>query len=227
MLADWDQSQQRQRCRRDQLASLAGNRVPCIDLDILAFARMRLVYIDEDRVVVCPLTLASGVRYRTSGFHFLGVAATAIGAYREACQARLEGDEDGQEDGEGTAVHGVIIGNLCGSVKRSWASMCTLSRYQRRFWRVYCVEEALSGAMAAGAGRRMSRQDHRRREEPRRPSRRRCRGLTDNPHAATEHDQGNDASDHQIRNTAAEEHHQPTRDHDADVRDDIVLREDP
>jgi hypothetical protein len=145
MLADWDQSQQRQRCQRDQLASLAGNRVPCIDLDILAFARMRLVY-DEDRVVVCPLTLASGVRYGTRGFHFLGVAATAIRAHREACQARLEGDEDGQEDGEGTAVHGVIIGNLCGSVKRSWASMCPPRRYQRRFWRVYCVEEALSGA---------------------------------------------------------------------------------
>lgn len=51
---------------------------------------------------------------------------------------------------------GVIIGNLCGSVKRSWALMCTLSRYQRRFWRVYCVEMGLSGATAAdtrGAGR--------------------------------------------------------------------------
>lgn len=150
MLADLDQSQQRQRCQRDQLASPAGNRVPCIDLDILAIARMRLVYIDEDRVVVCPLTLASGVRCRTRGFHFLGVAATAIRAYREACQARLEGDEDGQEDGEGTAVHGVIIGNLCESVKRSWALMCTLSRYQRRFWRVYCVEEALSGGHGRG-----------------------------------------------------------------------------
>lgn len=32
--------------------------------------------------------------------------------------------------------------------------MCPLSRYQRLFYRVYCVEEASSGAMAAGAGRR-------------------------------------------------------------------------
>lgn len=51
-------------------------------------------------MVLVVRTLAMG--------HFglnLGVAAPALGAHSKACQARLEGDEDGQEDGERTSVH--------------------------------------------------------------------------------------------------------------------------
>ena len=105
MLAGRPQRHEGRRGRSNQLASGASYRIPGIDLYVEALAWMRLVGIDEDRGNMSPLTLTSYVTRRTARLYCLSMAAPATGAHREPSQARLEGNEDGQQDGEGTSAH--------------------------------------------------------------------------------------------------------------------------
>ncbi len=85
-------------------SAFAAHHLAGVDLDILAIARVRLTSIDDVRMLVVFVvpTLAMG---RLSLGSDLSVAASTIGTDRKARQTRLEGDEDGQEDGERTSDH--------------------------------------------------------------------------------------------------------------------------
>ena len=93
-------------CRRDrQVASFAGDRIMSIDLNIPARTVMRLVDIDEDRMIEIWLVSAASVSCCVVDLDMLCVATSTTGTQREATKASLSGDGQRQEDGEGTSVH--------------------------------------------------------------------------------------------------------------------------